>query len=70
MQHSSNPSFTIVEFCADQKISRAMFYKLRQQELAPALIYIGNSPRITQQAIIDWQIKLSAERLNVEKGND
>ena len=37
---------TIDEFCAAFRISRSFFYKLKKQNLAPEITYLGNKPLI------------------------
>jgi hypothetical protein len=57
----SDQSYTILEFCAAERLSRAMFYKLRAQGKSPRVFYIGNSPRISHQARVEWRERLEAE---------
>jgi predicted DNA-binding transcriptional regulator AlpA len=48
-------SFTIKEFCAAQKISRAFFYKLDAQDKAPQTYQIGSNRRISRDAYVAWR---------------
>jgi hypothetical protein len=52
---------TINEFCAAEKISRGMFYKLLKQDKGPRLYFIGNRPRITPEARAEWRQNREAE---------
>jgi hypothetical protein len=56
---------TIDTFCAAEKISRSMFYKLKSQGKAPRLYYIGNVPRISHEARIEWRRKREAETADI-----
>ena len=47
-------SYTIAEFCAAERMSRSMFYKLKNQGKGPRVYYIGNVQRITHKARLDW----------------
>jgi len=51
-------TITVDEFCKNEKISRAMFYKLKKQGLAPKILKIGRLTRITESAVIDWHKKM------------
>jgi predicted DNA-binding transcriptional regulator AlpA len=48
-------SFTIKEFCASEKISRAFFYKLQSQGKAPRTYPLGSNRRISREAYITWR---------------
>jgi predicted DNA-binding transcriptional regulator AlpA len=47
-------SFTIKEFCAAEKISRAFFYKLQSQGNAPRTYLLGSNRRISREAYLAW----------------
>jgi hypothetical protein len=58
--YMSDPSYTVSEFCAAERISRAMLYKLWSQGKppfgkGPAFYYIGSVRRISHEARIEWQ---------------
>ena len=55
---AADQSYTINEFCTAERISRAMFYKLRAA---------GKGPRISHEARIEWRRQLEAEALKVRK---
>jgi excisionase family DNA binding protein len=48
-------AFTLDEFCERHRISRSMFYKLRDQGLAPATFMLGNRVRISREAAAKWR---------------
>ena len=50
-------SFTVKEFCAAEKISRSMFYKLaaKTPSQAPQTYPVGNEKRITRAAWEAWR---------------
>ncbi|MCC8954098.1 transcriptional regulator [Bradyrhizobium sp. Pear77] len=48
-------SFTINEFCAAEKISRAFFYKLQAQGKAPRTYPLGSARRISREAYAEWR---------------
>jgi len=47
-------SFTILEWCAYRRISRAMFYKLAAAGDAPRTHRAGNKRLISAEADADW----------------
>jgi hypothetical protein len=65
---SNDPSYTVNEFCAAERISRAMLYKIWDQGKGPRFFYIGNSRRISHQARLEWRERLEAEASSVEEG--
>ena len=54
-------SFTINEFCAAEKISRAFFYKLQSQGKAPRTYPLGSSRRISHDAYTAWRAARETE---------
>ena len=48
-------AFSIDEFCAAHGISRAMFYKLEDQGLAPRTMRVGVRRLITAEAAAKWR---------------
>ncbi|UPK15045.1 transcriptional regulator [Bradyrhizobium sp. 155] len=54
-------SFTINEFCAAEKISRAFFYKLQGQGKAPRTYPVGSNRRISREAYVAWRTAREAE---------
>jgi hypothetical protein len=57
-------SYTLDEWCARRRISRAMFYKLDQQGLAPKSHYAGARRLISDQADAEWLAAREAESTN------
>jgi hypothetical protein len=51
----AEPSLTIDEFCALEKISRAFFYKLDRQGKAPRTYRAGVTRRITPEMHDEWR---------------
>jgi hypothetical protein len=49
-------SFTIQEFCAAEKISRAFFYKLQSQGKAPLTYPLGANRRISRDSYLTWRV--------------
>jgi len=54
-------SFTIKEFCAAEKISRAFFYKLQSQGKAPRTYPLGSDRRISREAWRAWRAERQTE---------
>jgi predicted DNA-binding transcriptional regulator AlpA len=54
-------SFTIAEFCAAEKISRAFFYKLQSQGNAPRTYPLGSNRRISREALSAWRTARETE---------
>jgi predicted DNA-binding transcriptional regulator AlpA len=48
-------SFTIDEFCANEKISRSFFYKLEIEGNAPKTYSLGRTRRIGPNAYKAWR---------------
>jgi hypothetical protein len=49
------PSDTIDSFCQGEKISRALYYKMKVEGWAPAEMWVGDSVRITPRARREWR---------------
>jgi hypothetical protein len=56
----SDQSYTILEFCKAERISRAMVYKLWAQGQGPKFYWVGTVRRISPEARIEWQRQLEA----------
>jgi len=48
-------SFTIAEFCASEKISRAHYFNLRDRGEGPREMRLGRSVRISPEARAEWR---------------
>jgi hypothetical protein len=57
----SGRSFTIDEWCERRRISRAMYYKLREQGRAPKTHNAGAKVLISDRADADWICAREAE---------
>ena len=51
-------SHTINKFCELENISRAYWYKM---PIRPRVFYVGNSPRISEEARTEWRRRMEAE---------
>jgi hypothetical protein len=66
-------AFTVDQFCVRNQISKSSWFKLRRAGLAPRVLMIGNSARITREAEAAWQRRMERaaegreERLRVER---
>jgi hypothetical protein len=47
------PSYTIIEFCEVERMSRSALYKLWAQGKGPRFYFVGNTRRITAQARLE-----------------
>ena len=52
--------FSIADFCSQHGISRAKFYQLLAEGLAPTSFLVGRRRLITQEAARDWRGKMEA----------
>lgn len=57
---ASDPSFTVKEFCAAERMSRGQLYKAWAEGWGPTFYWNGNSRRITAQARLNWQAEREA----------
>ena len=57
----NGPSYTIAEWCALRKVSRAMFYKLEAQGKAPRTYNVGTKRAISPAADAEWVCAREAE---------
>jgi hypothetical protein len=58
------PSYTVSEFCAAERISRVALYDFWKQGKGPRFYMNGRCRRITHQARVDWQTAREAEVAN------
>jgi hypothetical protein len=56
-----NGSFTIPEWCEHRRISRAMYYKLRAQGLAPLTHHAGAKVLISSESDARWLAECEAQ---------
>jgi Zn-dependent peptidase ImmA (M78 family) len=57
-------SYSIAEWCRHRRISRAVFYLLDQQRLAPRTYYVGARRFISDEADSAWLAAREAEAEN------
>lgn len=57
----NDETLKIPEFCAAEKISRGMLYKLWAQGKGPRFHRVGNSVRISHEARTEWRRQLEVE---------
>jgi hypothetical protein len=57
----SDPTYTVAEFCAAERISRSMLYKLWAAGLGPEFYWVGVTRRITHAARLAWQRQRMAD---------
>ena len=57
----TDPSLTINEFCAAERISRAKLYTLWAEGKGPRWFSIGTHRRISHEARVEWRRGLEAE---------
>jgi hypothetical protein len=48
------PSYTIIQFCEVERMSRSALYKLWAEGKGPRFYFVGNTRRITAQARLDY----------------
>lgn len=53
-------SYTVNEFCAAERISRGMLYKLWGQGKGPRFYMVGSVRRISHTARVEWHQQLEA----------
>lgn len=57
----TDQSLTISEFCAAEKLSRSMLYKLWSEGKGPRFFNIGIHKRISSEARTEWRRQREAE---------
>ena len=55
------PSYTVDEFCAAERISRVKLYEMWKGGKGPRFYHNGRCRRITHKARLDWQTAREAE---------
>ena len=59
----ADPSYTINEFCAAERISRAQIYKEWRADRGPRYFLVGGHRRISAEARAAWRRKREAEAM-------
>jgi hypothetical protein len=54
-------SYTITEWCQHRRLSKAMYYKLKQSKKTPRTYDVGASKRISSEADLEWLRRMEAE---------
>ena len=57
----NDPSYTVDEFCAAERMSRSMLYKAWAERWGPDFYWVGVTCRITHRARLEWQRRREAE---------
>ena len=57
----TDPSYTVEEFCAAERMSRSMLYKAWAEGWGPEFYWVGVTRRITHRARLEWQRQREAE---------
>ena len=57
----TDESLTLAEFCAAEKISRSMLYKLCEQGKGPRMFAVGTKRLISHEARQEWRRAREAE---------
>jgi hypothetical protein len=57
----ADPSYTVEEFCAAERMSRSMLYKAWAEGWGPNFYWVGVTRRITHRARLEWQRQREAE---------
>jgi hypothetical protein len=60
-QSRRDRSYSLREWCGIRRISPSMFYKLRQQGLAPKVHYVGKKVLVSGEADAEWLAEREAE---------
>ena len=58
---SGKACYSVDEFCSAHAISRAMFYKLRNEGKAPRTMSVGTRTLISFEAAADWRRQCESE---------
>jgi hypothetical protein len=61
---TEDQSYTINEFCAAERLSRAMLYKLWAEGKGPRWFNVGTHRRISHEARVAWRRQLEAATSN------
>lgn len=62
-------AFSIPEFCAAHRLSRAFLYQLMKDGRAPAFMKIGRRRLITVEAAADWRRRMTVESSAAPEGS-
>lgn len=54
-------AFSVREFCAAHRISRALFYLLQRRKTGPRVMRVGRRTLITAEAAAKWRQQMEAD---------
>jgi hypothetical protein len=57
----TDPSYTLEEFCAAERMSRSMLYKAWTEGWGPDFYWVGATRRITHRARLEWKRQREVE---------
>jgi hypothetical protein len=60
----SDPTYTVDEFCAAERMSRSMLYRAWAEGWGPDFYWVGVTRRITHRARLAWQAQREAVARN------
>jgi hypothetical protein len=63
----SDPSYTVDQFCAAERMSRSMLYKAWSEGWGPDFYWVGVTRRITHRARQEWQRQREAAAAHESK---
>ena len=61
----TDPSLTIAEFCAAEKIGRSKLYQLWREGRGPRFFLVGTHRRISHEARTEWRHQMENEAAGV-----
>ena len=61
------PALTVAQFCRNNGISPAFYYKLKSRGLGPREMRIGNAVRISPWAEKEWRLERETLQQDVPK---
>ena len=65
----SDPSYTVDQFCAAERMSRSMLYKAWAEGWGPDFYWVGVTRRITHRARQAWQREREAAAVAQKSNN-
>lgn len=60
MTDTTNTAFSVAEFCAANRLSKATFYNLLRDGRAPKIMKVGRRTLIPASAVREWQERMVA----------
>jgi hypothetical protein len=53
--HGEADAYSLAEFCQRHRISLQLYYKLKQQGLAPRTFFVGTRVLVSKEAAAEWR---------------